>query len=233
MKKLKEFGYNERLFSSGFRAKLHYARYNLLQKWVTELQCSNERVLELGCFDGKAIEFLPSPPRYYLGFDADWENGLAIAEKKWEEHSNYVFKKCTSPDQMDVGNAPFDVAICMETLEHIPPQMVKLYLRKLASSTPEYLFITIPNETGIIFFLKYLMKRVLGDIPNYKFLELLHQGLGNTDKVEWIGHKGFNYKEMIGEIAEHFDIQRVSGYPFTFLPTSLNYGVGIVARKKS
>lgn len=232
MKKIKDFGYNERLFSSGLRSRLHYARYELLKSWLAELNCATKRVLELGCFDGKAINFLPTPPEYYLGFDANWEGGLSIAREKWKDNINYVFRECTVPEQMDVGEERFDVSICMETLEHLPPETVSSYLGKLANSTENYLFVTIPNETGPFFFVKHLIKAMVGDTQKYELSELFHQTIGNTERVERDQHKGFNYKNMVQEISNHFEIQKVSGYPLTLLPPGMNYGIGIIAKKR-
>ena len=57
------YGYNERLFSGGFRSKLHLARFRWLQSEIAKRKCRIDSVLELGCYDGKLIEFLPKKPR--------------------------------------------------------------------------------------------------------------------------------------------------------------------------
>jgi hypothetical protein len=56
------YGYNERLFSRGLRSKLHYARFNWFVAQLKKRKCSASSVLELGCFDGKLIDFLPGQP---------------------------------------------------------------------------------------------------------------------------------------------------------------------------
>jgi hypothetical protein len=66
---------------------------------------------ELGCFDGKVLDFLPSRPDYYVGYDANWEGGLDLARQRWGSFPNYHFRVCTTPAEMDFGSERFDVAI--------------------------------------------------------------------------------------------------------------------------
>lgn len=83
LKKKQGYGYNERLFSNGIRGKLHISRFEWVKERLSKLNCQCERVVELGCFDAKTIDFLPTKPDLYVGFDAEWENGLSLAKKKW------------------------------------------------------------------------------------------------------------------------------------------------------
>lgn len=52
-------GYNERLFAGGLRGKLHNGRFHWFSTAVNQRGCATDAVLELGCFDGKLIEYLP------------------------------------------------------------------------------------------------------------------------------------------------------------------------------
>ena len=56
----------------------------------------------------------------------------------------------------------YDVGICMETLEHIPPDLVEPYSKRLSQVIEGYLFITVPIERGLVFLLKHGAKKVLG-----------------------------------------------------------------------
>ena len=102
MKKKTDAGYNERLFSPGIRGRLHAARFEWLAKKLLRLKCEYNTVLELGCFDGKVLDYLPNKPERYLGLDANWEGGLGIAAVKWKDQDNYVFKQCMTPDEMGI-----------------------------------------------------------------------------------------------------------------------------------
>lgn len=82
------YGYNERLFSRGLRRKLHLARFHWVNAEITRWHGSSRSVLELGCFDGKLIDFLSDKPSRYVGFDANWEGGLDAAKVKWAHEAN-------------------------------------------------------------------------------------------------------------------------------------------------
>lgn len=232
MKKKNEAGYNERLFTKGIRGELHSARFKWLVRSLLRLKCDYQTVLELGCYDGKVIDYLPEKPVRYLGVDANWEGGLDIAEEKWGEQSNYIFRQCTMPEEMGVSGEQYDISICMETLEHIPPQMVAPYLEVLSKATKEYIFITVPNEIGVVFILKYIAKLLFGDADNYTAREFINEALGNTDKVKRREHKGFNYNKCVAQISDYFEIVEISGHPLKFFPVSLNFGVGIIGKRK-
>ena len=234
MKKLSEAGYNERLFTNGIRGKLHIARFKWLAGSLLHLQCEYQTVLELGCFDGKTIDHLPKKPMQYLGLDANWDGGLDIAKDRWKNQSNYTFRQCETPQEMGIAGEQFDISICMETLEHIPPQMVAPYLEKLAKATKQYIFITVPNEIGVVFFFKHIIKKLIGEVHPYTVREFINQTLGNTDKVKRFecSHKAFNYNNLVATISDYFEIIEVSGHPLAFAPPILNFGIGIIGKSK-
>jgi 2-polyprenyl-3-methyl-5-hydroxy-6-metoxy-1,4-benzoquinol methylase len=229
--KRRDSGYNERLFSPGLRGRIHSARFRWLASAVARHGCAARRVLELGCFDGKSIDYLPSAPEVYEGFDADWEGGLALARARWAQHPNYRFHSCDRPEQLEAPGR-FDVAIMMETLEHLPPAMVEPYLRRLAELTQGCIFATVPNEKGIVFLAKYLIKRLAGEAEPYRTAEVVYATLGQLHKVARHEHKGFDYRAAIAAVGRHFDVLEVSGYPLPLLPAALNFGVCIVGRSR-
>lgn len=229
----KTMSYNERLFRGGVRKKLHYARFLWVKKTLDRLGVKPVRVLELGCYDGRAIEFLPDMPDYYLGLDADWENALTLAKERWGGRSNLVFRKCLRAEDMGVEEQTFDTALSLETLEHIPPELVEPYLERIAATTTGLFLVTVPNEKGIVFAAKHILKvLVIGSPERYSLKEFFWQILGCTDKVARREHKGFDYAKMVRLLSAYFDIERVEGIPFAFLPAWLNFGVGIVCRPK-
>jgi len=232
MRRMMDYGYNERLFSGGIRAKIHYSRFHWLARSLASLKCQPRRVLELGCFDGKTINFLPVMPDAYLGLDANWEGGLEIARANWKTHKAFRFVNCVTPDDVP-SNERFDVCICMETLEHVPPEMLERYLAKLSELTESYIFITVPNEKGLVFALKHLFKKVAkGDSLDCTASEFINQTLGRMQKVQRDEHKGFDYDVVVAATSTYFDVIDVSPYPMRALPTAFGFGVGIIAQKR-
>ena len=115
-------------------------------------------------------------------------------------------------------------------LEHLPEKMVGEYLEKIAKHLDGYLFVTVPNEKGVVFLFKWLVKSIVfGDTKNYSLSEVFDATIGRMEKVSRNEHKGFDYRKMIGEIDAHFDVIKVSGIPFGALPCALNFGIGIIA----
>ncbi len=233
MKRKVDTGYNERLFSSGLRRHLHEARFLWIHKKLLELGCPYDRVIELGCFDGKVLDFFPKKPHYYVGYDADWEDALSLAQEKWKDYPNFHFRYCTTAEEMELGEDRFDIAIAMETLEHLPVEAVGPYLSKLAAVTDGCILITVPNEKGVVFFAKHLAKLLFGEVERHTLAEFVNATLGRMDRVKRGHHKGFDYERLVCEVADYFDIVEISALPFSGLPKALNFTVGIVARKKS
>lgn len=235
MKSLRDgYGYNERLFAGGIRSMFHLARFKWFISEIKKRNCVADSVLELGCFDGKLIDFLPRRPSTYIGFDANWEGGLDKARVKWAGAPNFGFHQASSPDEMRLdNNSVFDIAVAMETLEHVPPEMVEGYLRKIAQHLEGYLFVSVPNEKGIVFLTKWLAKKLLtDDAEHYTFAELTNATLGRMGLVARREHKGFDYESLVKNIDKHFDVIDISGMPFGVLHHSLCFGIGIIAKSR-
>ena len=224
--------YNERLFGSGIRGALHRGRYEWINKAIQRHDVTDNSVLELGCFDGKAIGFLPNRPTRYLGLDANWEGGLDIASELWKDFPEYEFRHCNDPKIMRLADEVFDISICLETLEHVPPEMVEPYLECLARGTSNLAFISVPNEIGPVFLMKHLIKCLVGEGEPYTFSELLNQSAGRVHRVSRDQHKGFSWKVFEKMVSNYFDIVSIDGIsPFITGP-HLSFGVGFVARPR-
>ena len=228
--------YNERLFSRGLRGYIHLARFRWLERCIRRFGPRPERVIELGCYDGRAIEWLGSAPKAYLGLDANWEGGIELARDKHKTQKNYSFQVCHSADDIRIGSPRiFDTFISLETLEHIPPALVEPYLERISSLLDGHVFVTVPNEKGLVFFFKYVIKKLfrLRDARAFTFKDVVRHTLGQTHKVERNQHKGFDYSSLVDLMSKYFDIIRVEGVQTRFLPPSLNVNVGIVARTRA
>ena len=233
----KKPSYNERLFSGGFlRSTFHLARFYWIRKIISEFSLPQERIIELGCYDGKLLEFLPKSPNIYKGFDANWEGGIDIGRKKYSNKSGFEFNYASNPEEMNLKvDEKFDLAVSMETFEHIPPEIVCDYLRKLSKHIDGYLLITVPNEKGLFFLLKRILKPKgeLGDHYKFSFKDYVYLTLGKTNMVDRNDHKGFDYDDLIYGIKQFFDIIGVSGFSVgKFIQKSLTFGIGIIAKPK-
>lgn len=228
-------GYNERLFNGGIRTFFHEGRFRWLNAEMKKLKLNSGSILELGCFDGKSINYLPFTAEKYVGYDANWEGGLDISKTLWKHKPEYKFEFCDSPALFNPSDEVFDYGIAMETLEHLPLASSDEFLEKIASSTKSYGFFSIPNEQGFVFLIKYFIKKNFLQLTEpYTTRELIYALKNQPEKVERNegSHKGFSYKAQIEQIQKYFDVVSVKGIPFVHLPLSCNFTIGIVVKKK-
>ena len=95
------------------------------------------------------------------------------------------------------------------------------------------LLITAPNEKGIFFLLKRLLKPTQ-DVETYSIRDIFNIFLGRTNYVSRDQHKGFDYDHLIYDVRKYYDIIEVKGHPLGgIIPKSLCFGIGIVARPKA
>jgi hypothetical protein len=228
--------YNERLFEGkSIRSYLHTSRFLWVKKQIDQYISGDYNMVEIGCFDGRLLEYCTRPPHLYEGFDADWEGGLSLGMEKYKDHPRWKFQFAQEPAALaHLPDNGFQVVTALETIEHIPVGLVEPYLAEMARLSNGYLFITVPNEKGIVFLAKYLYKKIFhGTSERYTSGEVVWATLGRTDKVARGEHKGFDYAVLVDQLKRHFEIVKVEGIPLTALPVSLSFTVGIVARARN
>ncbi len=229
-------GYNERLFNSGIRKKYHLSRFIWLAQTIDRYKINADRVFEFGCFDAKTLNYLPSDIKYYEGHDANWEGGLDFGKKIWKDKPHVKLVESSFVKDLQKVSGKFDLIIAQETLEHIPDKDLSGYLMELERLLSGYCLVTIPNEIGPLFLIKFWTKGLMRkQRDKYHWREVFWAFLGRADKVQRIqtGHKGFSYLEFLKIIGEHFEIIEAKGIPFRWLPKTLNPTIGIVMRNRN
>jgi len=226
--------YNDRLFNNKtIRSKLHYARYYWLEKKLMQYSPEYKSVIELGCYDGKTLNFL-NQNISYTGYDANWEGGLDIAKSKNLANAKFISSETIS--EFNPDRIQYDISICMETLEHLPIIELDNYIKILHESTKQYCFITIPNEQGLILVAKYFTKKyIIRNVTEaYSIKDLYNGFIGRTDRIKRNegGHKGFDYNNMIESLSSQFQLIEINGIPFQKLSAKMNFSIGIVLKKK-
>lgn len=234
MKKFAEAGYNERLFSGGIRTWFHLARFDWTAGAMRRHAVPCRDILEFGCFDGRLLSHLPRASTSYLGLDADWEGGLATAQITFDDPRMSFVKSRSPQDVLDAADGRvFDTIVTLETLEHVPPESVADYLSAFSLFCSGFLIVTVPNEKGIVFLLKHLFQRMSGCHYDYTLREAFFATIGRLDRVRRNEHKGFDYERIVSAVSRHFDLVEVTPYPWRWLPRSLGFGIGIVARSRA
>ncbi|WP_447985013.1 hypothetical protein [Nitrospira sp. Nam74] len=203
---------------------------------MSTLNIRRPRVIELGCYDAKTLSFLNDEPEEYLGLDANWEGGLDIGRLKWKDRPNISLQYCLEPPDIPIPPRPYTVGICMETVQHIPPHLLRPYLERLNEVVEGYLFFTIPVERGVIFFLRRGLKKIMRmedyNFKNTPIREFLYCAMGRLNQVKRRDNKGFDDRTVVDELAGLCDIVKVSGILPGLPWPSLNFQVGIIAKTK-
>ena len=224
--------YSERLFGRGVYGRHHGSRFAWLEKKISALASQQDlRVLEVGCHDGRTLSHIPRHVRRYVGFDAGWGGGLDRGRKLFAAQENYSFIESTAPRDVASLNERFDFIICMETLEHLDPFDVELYIQAFSEKLDGLLLITVPNEKGLALLIKATGARVLGvdRIYPYTAKEFFWGLLGRLDRVKRSEHKGFDYAKLVALIKSHFKYVLVEGVSPVRYPLQLGLTIGIVA----
>lgn len=124
------------------------------------------------------------------------------------------------------------MGICLETLEHIDPSRVEVYVEALSDKLTGPLFITVPNEKGAALLAKTLAAKVLrGDRDQrYRPIEFVNAVLGRMDRVSRLEAKGFDHARLAGLLRRHFREVEVEGVGLGPLRVAMQLTVGMVAR---
>jgi len=203
-----------------------------LNNELNNLNLRNLTIIELGCYDGKILNFLKHPPKEYLGLDANWENGLNIAKKKHINRKFASFKYCKRPEHIP-DDKKWDIGISMQTFEHVPKQIIDDYFLKFSKIIRRRFYITIPIERGFPFLIATLSRINNNLFSKYTIKEILWSFFGKLDKIDRNeGHKGFDDRVFLKQLSNYFHILKINGI-FPKLPIiSLNLNIGIVAKPK-
>ena len=226
--------YNRLFEQRGLRSLYHNARFRWLAAKLERIS-GPLRIIEFGCCDGRALDYIdPERVEHYVGLDANWGGGLDEAREKFAGRANLEFVEASDPQAIGpYADDGFNVAFSLETIEHIPPKSVPSLLDQLARVTHGDLFISVPVEFGPVFLAKHAGKALhYGGNQAYEVHEVINAALGRTSQVARHEHKGFDYRALARDVEQRFDLVRIEGLPWRWLPPSLSLTAGISARSR-
>ena len=223
--------YNE-IFEAGLYGRHHTQRFKWLSENIASMFAERPSisVLEVGCYDGKTLDFVPVAVHRYVGFDAGWEDGLDLALRRFANRDNWKFHRSVEPS--DIANTPgrFDLIICMETFEHISPSKVGSYISAFATKLDGFLLVTVPNERGLPLLFKTVGAKLLGKSrDSYGAAEFANAFLGRMESVPRSNHKGFDYMALAESLRLSFKHVQVEGVSPAKFPEQLSLTIGMIA----
>lgn len=199
--------YTYRLYDSRLRF-IHSCRYRYFFQQLSAHKASInvKSILEVGCSDLFTLAMLCGHgyrPSSYVGVDIFWEGAEEFAKENAEKiHRTFMVNVETrnQSSELAAGNASFDTAFMLETLEHLPKEKETLQNIFVALKPGGILFLTVPIEFGVLFAIKEIARRILSGSSDYTIGEFFMALFGRMEDVRRIvgDHKGYDFRKTCG-----------------------------------
>lgn len=211
---------------------LHSIRYrhliNLFKDFSKTARDTPIKVIEIGCAHAKTFALLNQHfPIDYLGIELD-ARFVETAKARYAAHHNFRIIHGSITDHFAaLENA--DIILALETLEHIPENLVVRVVEQIAMAKPKAFICSVPNEVGPIVWIKNMGSFVMGYMRHkeYKWSETFLAGFFKLDKIDrhGTGHKGFDWRWLAQTIRHNLKIRKTFSTPFSWLPKTFSFSV--------
>jgi SAM-dependent methyltransferase len=227
----------------------HGSRFDLARRLVAAH--AGGRLLDYGCGDGTFVAMVHGDFTDAVGLDVDPKQ-IAECQSRLGHLPGVRFGVTRDAGRHAPG--PWDVVICMEVLEHCVEAERRRVLDELCTLARPAgsVVISVPIEIGPSVAGKQLFRalaglRRLGDYQHrerYSPVEMIRSifglavtrisfdGAGAAGPYRYYGHKGFDYRDLAGEIAERFTIRQRLFSPMPWLGAVLNSQVWFVCETR-
>jgi SAM-dependent methyltransferase len=218
-------------------AFLHKQRFRALMREVRALSLSRPiRVLDLGAGPAKAFEVLDRIIRIdYTGIDTN-PNFFQFAMSRYGHAANFRMLNASFLDDSliaSLGN--FDLAIALETMEHIGPSAAETLARTMVKLGVGKFICSVPIEVGPPAALKNIGSALCGygRHQEYSAADTLWATLGRVDKVRPHdgGHRGFDWRQLSTMLSIYYPRKKVTLLPFSALPAWFNTSAFFVCER--
>jgi 2-polyprenyl-3-methyl-5-hydroxy-6-metoxy-1,4-benzoquinol methylase len=228
--------YSERLLTKGnFLTRLaHSRRYLKTLAFVSDLR--GAVAVDFGCGDGVLLRraWDQGLIRAGYGIDADPQMREA-AQEAFAGIPGFQFLSPADAEQA-IPTSSCDLAICTETLEHVPDHKKVLDSIVRFCRSGARVVLSAPIEVGPSLLGKQLGRYLAGlrgsyGYEKYTVTELLAASMWNPrafesshsrDDVELKGHKGFDYRELDASVRARFNVDSLTFSPLPLFGQFLN-----------
>ena len=236
---------------SGLVRWSHGSRFELARKLVAPR--AGGRLLDYGCGDGTFAAMVHTQFTETVGLDVDPKQ-VDEAAARLGRLPGVRFGLTAAPFPGPGPTAPFDVVTCMEVLEHCLEDERRRVIGVLADLVAPggLVVVSVPIEIGPTLAGKQLARAIaglrgLGDYKHrerYAPLEFLRslaglriarvplEGRGPDGPYRYYGHKGFDYREVAGELSVPFTIERRLFSPMPALGPVVNSQAWFVCKPR-
>jgi SAM-dependent methyltransferase len=216
----------------------HRARFDLALELAAPYR--GRALLDYGCGDGTFLAMVQDEFPGSVGLEVDPELVLGCTERFG--HPGGV-RFLLADAAVTLPAESFGIVVCMEVLEHCPPDAVEVVLSRIRRLVARdgRVVISVPVETGLPLVVKQAARavaarRVSSDYRHREryslpdFLRMLTAG--DTVRVErpvyettfasgipnrYHGHKGFNWRAMRRRVAQSFRVAETRFSPISWL----------------
>jgi len=229
----------------------HSSRFQTTRRLLENYADSNGKLLDYGCGDGTFLAMVNDLFSEAVGADLALRQ-VQDCQERFAEVSQLSFVH-TSELELKPYQSSFDVAVCMEVLEHCLPEQVEHILSQLQQLVKPtgIIIVSVPIEIGSSLLIKQLTRNIAGllrqgdyaaSIERHtlkEFMQLIF-AKGSThiqrpiygDSNPYHGHKGFNWRSLRLKLAERFEIEQTCFSPLGGLGGFVSSQVFLVCRNR-
>lgn len=239
--------YKKQLLSSNrLVAFSHRARFDTARRLVAPF--AGGRLLDYGCGDGtflwRVADLFPDA----VGLDVS-EQRIENCRQRLGNIARLRFLHTSAFSGHELSE-PFDVATCMETLEHCPPPQLEQVLSDLKRVVKPNgtIIISVPIEIGPTLLAKQMVRHFLGrrGVGDYQYTEsytrseLVKMMFATSDtEIERPvygsehPHKGFNWRSLKRRLEREFRVEDLTFSPFGSLRGWISSQVWFILRSSA
>ena len=207
------------------------------------------KLLDYGCGDGTFIDLVAGNFAACVGADVAPDQ-LADCRDRFATVHNVKF--CLVDDLAGAEHTQaYAVVTCMETLEHcIEPVVDKVLMDLKRLCEPGgTVIISVPVETGVVFFIKYFVRKMAAwrglshyaQYENYSMRDALRMAFATAHTAmvrpvygepgsPYHSHYGFNWRRLRTRVARQFQIERTLFSPMRALGGWMSSQVWLACR---
>jgi SAM-dependent methyltransferase len=213
----------------------HNVRYRHLIKFFERFPANKAiKVVDIGCAHAKTFCLLKD--RFSIAYIGIEPSELGVyAYQRYSSHKNFrIINGLVEDHFLELKEA--DVILALETLEHIPENIVVRIIEQISLTKSKNFICSVPNEIGPIVWVKNIASLLMGYIRHteYTWRETFFAGIYKLDRIEahTNGHKGFDWRWLAQTLRHNMVICKTYSSPVSWLPKILSPSLFFICRPK-
>jgi 2-polyprenyl-3-methyl-5-hydroxy-6-metoxy-1,4-benzoquinol methylase len=226
----------------------HSSRFITTRRLLEKYAVGNSKLLDYGCGDGTFLRMVDNLFAEAYGSDIS-QSQINDCQIRFSQSQ---LKFCPIANlQEDKYSSYFDVAVCMEVIEHCLTEDTSQVLKTLKKLVKPggLIIISVPIEIGLSLLLKQITRSLAGwlrqgdydkSLETYTKREFVKMFFATKlsyierpiygDNAPYHGHKGFNWRALRAQLSQQFTIEDTVFSPLDWLGGFFSSQVFIVCR---